>query len=90
MDTKTYELLSIDVWAGEEPGLWDKNNWFKEGDIEIGDEWPDKDIVSLLILLGYLKEEAEGKVYVIDECDGYIEIRRKSDDYPIYDLREKI
>lgn len=81
-----YKVCSIDAWAGEEKGLWDVNNWFSVGEIEIALDKEDKEIIALLIEEGYLKPLAKKRVTAEEISDRTIRILDKKTFQPLYDL----
>lgn len=83
MDTqKTYRILSIDAWAGQEEGTWDWNSWHKVGEYT-GNLDDDNAILEFFIREGFLKPEAKTKVYLND--DGHnIVLTADSNHEPLY------
>ena len=83
-----YLVYSIDVWSGEEPGLWDKNDWFRIGEITIDEDFTNQDILNELVALDFLHNDAGLEIHNHD-CEGnYYEIVRVNDQYPILDLNK--
>lgn len=83
---KKYQVYNLDVWAGNEEGEWELNNWFKAGVVEISEEAEEAEIIEILIAEGYFNESARGNISVRDECNGWLYIEREADGYPIYNL----
>jgi hypothetical protein len=85
---RKYQVVSLDVWAGEGENGWDKNNFFKIGEIEVPEDFKDKDIWKALKKAG-LSPRGDGTHLKLEDFIGsgdYLEIFRKRDLYPILDL----
>lgn len=75
-------ILSIDAWAGCEPGLWEWNNWYHVGDINNIPE-TNRGILKHMRDEGFLSEYSKGKVTVED--DGYnLVIIERSNQKPLF------
>ncbi len=87
----TYQVMSLDVWAGDEEGTYEKNNFFNVGQIQLADCASDEQILQAMIEEGFLNINATLETVEIQDhnCDGfYIEILDKTNNYPLYDLRK--
>lgn len=63
MNSKTvnYEVRSYDSWYSEEEGWWVNDSW-QVGEIEVGEDADDLEVISALIDARFLKPSARDKV----------------------------
>lgn len=81
-----YKVLDLDVWAAEEEGLWDVNNWHSIGEINIPDSFDSDLIIERMIDENYLNAKARNLVEAEDTDDCTIRVLRKDDYKPVFDL----
>ena len=83
---KTMKILSVDAWAGDEPGSWDWNQWFHVGDISTKDfdkMKSNREYIKYFRDEGYITDYSKGKVGIDD--DGYnIVLIEKGTRRPLY------
>ena len=87
----TYQVMSLDVWAGDEEGTFEKNNFFNAGQIQLPDCASDEQILQAMIEEGYLNANATLETVEIQDhsCDGfYLEILERANKHPLFDLRK--
>lgn len=82
-----YQILSIDVWAGEEEGLWERNDYFLRGELDLAEDMEDGEILEAIADELGLGEEFL-KTSIVDEWGEYnFDIVRAEDHYPYFELR---
>lgn len=90
----TWQILSLDVWADiiEEDceACWVKNDFFKLGTLDLPDcGISDAELIQELIDCGICTDNAHELLEVLNTgCEGYIELVRKTDGYPVLDLKQ--
>lgn len=73
----------FDVWGNEDDG-WEVNNQCViMDDIVLDEEAVNDDIVSFLIMCGYLKQGTDVEDLIIDWEDSFIELYQKEDGRPL-------
>ena len=79
-----YRLIDyFDVWGNATDG-WEVNNLTcVEDDISLLEDSTNEEIINFLILIGYLKSEAKGNIYLESYDNEIIEIVQTKDDYPL-------
>ena len=85
----TYQIFSLDVWAGEEEGTFMKNNFFKIQEIEFEEKLSTETVIPLLIEEGLLNECAREGAYVENhDCEWrYFEVIDKETQLPLFDIK---
>lgn len=83
-----FEILKLDVWAGEEEGLWDVNNFFPTGEeVMLKDTDGKEALIKQLQGYGYTLPWLDLEIDM-DSSESYITIARASDCYPILHLKQ--
>ena len=75
---KNYDVLSIDAWAGSDEGLWDWNNWYRIGQIQIDINGEESRIVDAMIHDGYLSGKARGLVEIEDDQYNLVVVNKET------------
>ena len=87
----TYKIFTLDVWADEEEGTWDINNFYARGKATISEEASAEEIVhAALDEIGVEADSFLADHYFEDFCNGFIEVRRKADHYPVLHIQESV
>lgn len=83
------DIYTLDVWAGEEEGTWDINDWFRNGSIYVDEEADSETIMRLALEeIGAENIDALLETHEVDEVgDTCIKFVRKSDGYPVLELQ---
>ena len=61
-NTQTFKVLSIDAWAGDEPGSWDWNNWYNVGTVDIDINASKDAILKAMLDQGFITQIAGGDI----------------------------
>ena len=64
---KSYQVLSIDAWASDEPCFWTWNQWHDAGEVELDINASSSDILSAMCEAGFIRNPELGNV----EDDGH-------------------
>jgi hypothetical protein len=73
----------FDVWGNKRDG-WEVNNLCSEGNIEVPEELTDKQVLTALKDVGFLKNHVRTNMLTFDYLPDFgVEIRQKKDDQPI-------
>lgn len=83
----TYKVLSLDVWAGEEEGLWEINNWFNCGSVDIEEDASNEDVLDILHKEGYISRVDIAEVQNWGDDFFYQIVDISNNDYPVYQLQ---
>jgi hypothetical protein len=78
-----YEIYKLEVWAGDEEGTWDKNNWFYEQTISVDNHEQ---------LERYVKEYyiKAGVAVVFDySYESCVNVVKAEDGYPLLEIQLK-
>ncbi len=67
MNTNTYDVISIDAWAGSEPDTWEWNSWHGCGNIELDPFAAPRQVLRAMKRNGYITNVNLGDI----EDDGY-------------------
>jgi hypothetical protein len=59
---KTYSVLSIDAWAGDEPGSWDWNSWHDAGKVSLDIDAEPHEILAAMADAGFIRNPELGDV----------------------------
>ena len=62
MTQQTYNVLSIDAWAGDEPQSWDWNAWYDAGEVLIDINAEPKAVLTTMHEAGYIRNPELGDV----------------------------
>lgn len=83
------DIYTLDVWAGEEEGEWDINNWFLEGSLHVDEDTEGESLIHLALeKIGAENIDALLETHEVDEvCDTCIKLVKKSDGYPVLELQ---
>lgn len=83
------DIYTLDVWAGEEEGTWDINDWFPKGSVHVDEEADSEATIRLALeKIGAENIDALLETHEVDEvCDTCIKLVRKSDGYPVLELQ---
>ena len=88
----TYQVLSLDVWGGEEEGTFEKNDFYNAGEIEVNGEANESEILSKMIEEGFLASHCTLESVAIHDYNAmgeYYEVKDAKSGYPLYDLQQK-
>ena len=83
-----YKVSSLDVWAGDEVGEWDINDYFNVGTLELPESFSDAGLMCAMMQQGYLKDTIKLEGLGIHNYEnGFIEVCDADDNWkPVYHL----
>lgn len=84
---RTWKIVSLDVWGNRKDGYEINNATYSGKEIELPAEPTDAQVRLALIHAGYLKKSMRLDRLEFDGDDALIQVSRKSDGYPIVQIR---